>query len=79
VEKLHVLMCGFKKRFDCSLRKSKVFEMGLCDGKNQLLQFRDERFMPEAFENPEGLFFGNDDILCQGLSEPLLPVFSQEF
>ena len=74
-----MLMRGFKKRFECSLRKSKVFEMGLCDGKNQLLQFRNERFMPEAFENPEGLFFENGGILCQGLSGPLLPVFSQEF
>jgi hypothetical protein len=59
VEKLHVLMRGFKKRFDCSLQKSKVFETGLCDEKNQLLQFQSERFMPEAFENPEGLFFEN--------------------
>jgi hypothetical protein len=31
----------------------------LSDGKNQLLQFWNERFMPEAFENPEGLSFGN--------------------
>ncbi len=35
--------------------------------------------MPEAFENPEGLFFGNVGILCQGLSESLLLVFFQEF
>jgi len=37
----------------------KCFEIGLCDGKNQLLLFWNERFMPEAFENPEGLSFGN--------------------
>lgn len=74
-----MLMCGFKKGLISVNCNQTFFETGLCDGKNQLLQFRSERFMPEAFENPEGLFFGNDDILCQGLSESLLPVFFQEF
>lgn len=25
-------------------------------------------FLPEAFENPKGLFFGNVSILCEGLN-----------
>jgi hypothetical protein len=45
----------------------KCFEIGLCDGKNQLLQFWSERFMPNAFENPEGLSFENVGILLVGL------------
>jgi len=48
-------------------REIKCFEIGLCDGKNQLLLFWNERFMPEAFENPEGLSFGNIGILLVGL------------
>jgi hypothetical protein len=50
----------------------KCFEIRLCDGKNQLLQFWNERFMPEAFENPEGESFGNVGILLVGLKTSLI-------
>lgn len=51
MEKLDVLMCGFKKvskRFDWSLQKSNVFETGWWEGLNQLLQFWNERFSSVA-------------------------------
>ena len=68
MEKLQVLI-GFQKSFNWSFRKLNLFENGVCDGKNQLLKFWNERFMPEAFENPEGLSFGNIGILLLGLNK----------
>jgi hypothetical protein len=37
--------------------------------RNQHLQFWNERFMPEAFENPEGLSFGNMDNFVVGFEK----------
>jgi hypothetical protein len=60
--KIGCIDVGFKK-FWLEFTEIKCFEIGLCDGKNQLLQFWSERFMPNAFENPEGSSFGNVCIL----------------
>lgn len=62
------------KRFDWSLRKSNVFKTGWCNGINQLLQFWNERFMPNTFENPEGLSFENMENFVDGFENPFTPL-----
>lgn len=53
-----MLINGFKKGLIAGYGNHIFFlKTALCVGRNQLLQFLNERFMPEAFENPEGLFF----------------------
>mgnify|MGYP006973793194 CR=1 FL=1 len=71
-------MYDFKK-FWLEFTEIKCFEIGLCDGKNQLLLFWNERFMPEAFENQEGLSFENMDNFVGGFESIYLWKFTFEF
>ncbi|MCT4644785.1 MAG: HEPN domain-containing protein [Carboxylicivirga sp.] len=61
----------FHKSFDWSLRKSNVFETDWRAGKNQVIQFWNERFMPNTFENPEGLSFENMDNFVVWFDSPI--------
>lgn len=56
MEKLHVLMCGFKKGL-IAVYGNHIFLKLACVGKKQLLQFRCERFIPEAFEKEKNEAF----------------------